>query len=66
MTKAPRLGMGSGYYDRTLAYHKPKLSVGVAHAFQQYPHLKKETWDVPLQLIVTEEGIKIINSQDKG
>nr|VFK48514.1 MAG: 5-formyltetrahydrofolate cyclo-ligase [Candidatus Kentron sp. TC]VFK50953.1 MAG: 5-formyltetrahydrofolate cyclo-ligase [Candidatus Kentron sp. TC] len=58
-----RLGMGGGYYDRTFAYlpHrrvfvKPML-VGVAYAFQQVATLlPKNSWDVPLDGVVTDDG----------
>ena len=53
-----RLGMGGGYYDRTLAKHyaeqreKPKL-IGLAHDCQKVESLPIEAWDVPLQQILT-------------
>jgi 5-formyltetrahydrofolate cyclo-ligase len=59
-TYGSRLGMGGGYYDRTLAYrasrkfwHKPKL-IGLAHDFQKVKKLKREAWDIPLDGVVTE------------
>lgn len=58
-----RLGMGGGYFDRTLAYHRrhthwrrPRL-LGVAFAFQQVASLSCEPWDVPLDGVVTERGV---------
>ena len=56
-----RLGMGGGYYDRTLAYQRgrtwrrPRL-LGVGYAFQQVAALDPAGWDVPLHGIVTERG----------
>lgn len=60
-----RLGMGGGYYDRTLAFtqtttrfhnplcpSKPKL-VGIAHDVQEVHSLPVAPWDVPLDAIVT-------------
>lgn len=52
-----RLGMGGGYYDRTLAFtqhttQKPKL-VGIAHDIQQVDTLPIAPWDIPLNGIVT-------------
>lgn len=61
-SKCNRLGMGGGYYDRTFNYlinsasNKPKL-FGLAYDFQQLPLLLTETWDIPLDLIVTENQI---------
>ena len=56
-----RLGMGGGFYDRTLANinaldSRPTL-VGVAHDCQQVDELPVEPWDVPLDLIVTPTQI---------
>lgn len=57
-----RLGMGGGFYDRSLAYrqlrknwHKPTL-LGLAHACQQVDSLAMASWDVPLQGTVTDQG----------
>lgn len=53
-----RLGMGGGFYDRTLAFRRhgrcPPLLVGVAHACQQVPALPVAAWDVPLARIVSD------------
>ncbi len=52
-----RMGMGGGYYDRTLApwlKHNPAaLAIGLAHDCQQVTKLTCETWDVPLPIILT-------------
>ena len=58
-----RLGMGGGYYDRTLAYllHRTHwrrpLLVGVAHECQRVEELETNPWDVPLDLIATEKRV---------
>ncbi|MDQ8038467.1 MAG: 5-formyltetrahydrofolate cyclo-ligase [Pedobacter sp.] len=60
-----RLGMGGGFYDRTLAFkrrcgHKSAgkpLLIGVAHACQQVPSLPAADWDVGLPLVVTDRKI---------
>lgn len=58
-----RLGMGGGYYDRALAFlrQKPWLKkpvlIGLAHDFQQVRQLSIEPWDVPLQMVVTNQRI---------
>ncbi|HEX6592218.1 MAG TPA: 5-formyltetrahydrofolate cyclo-ligase, partial [Moraxellaceae bacterium] len=55
-----RLGMGGGFYDRTLAFHRhglprPRL-VGVAHHCQEVPALPAAPWDIPLHMIVTDRA----------
>jgi len=51
-----RLGMGGGFYDRTLSQvhssNKPYL-LGLAHELQKVPALSTDSWDVPLSEIVT-------------
>jgi 5-formyltetrahydrofolate cyclo-ligase len=58
-----RLGYGGGYYDRTLAVlpKKPML-VGLAFAAQELPHIPREPHDVPLDAIVTENGVRFFGS----
>lgn len=55
-----RLGMGGGYYDRTLApfqtNHKP-LAIGLAFDQQKIDKVPIESWDMPLQKIVTPSKI---------
>ena len=55
-----RLGMGGGFYDRSLAYrqlrknwHKPTL-LGVAHECQKVDRLALASWDIRLQGVVTD------------
>ena len=58
-----RLGMGGGYYDRTLAFltrrSSPRRPYFVALAFemQKITTLPADAWDVRLDAIVTEERI---------
>ncbi len=56
-----RLGMGAGWYDRTLARCSQQgrcpWNVGVAHALQRVPQLEPAPWDVPLDALVTEQGL---------
>lgn len=56
-----RLGMGGGFYDRSLAYQarrkawqKPVL-LGLAHECQKVERLAVANWDVPLQGTVSDK-----------
>ncbi|MEE4858618.1 5-formyltetrahydrofolate cyclo-ligase [Pseudomonas alliivorans] len=56
-----RLGMGGGFYDRSLAYRarrstwrKPVL-LGLAHECQKMERLAQASWDVPLQGTVSDK-----------
>lgn len=58
-----RMGMGGGFYDRTLAFlrhrrywHKPNL-LGIAYEFQKQQRLETNPWDIPLQAVATEKNI---------
>jgi len=75
-TNGNRLGMGGGYYDRTLAFtqrnvylhknissNKPKL-VGIAHDMQEVEALPVASWDVPLDAIVTPTRTLIFNTAE--
>ncbi len=61
--KGNRLGMGGGFYDRTLAFILPRRSqpapylLGVAYDNQQIPSLESRPWDVPLDGVLTESGL---------
>jgi 5-formyltetrahydrofolate cyclo-ligase len=56
-----RLGMGGGYYDRSFAFRRqapaPPRLVGVGYGFQRRETLPAESWDVPLDAVVTEDGL---------
>jgi len=58
-----RLGMGGGYYDRTLAYLQQRnhwqtpILMGVAYDFQKVSELSSRPWDIPMDGVVTESGI---------
>ena len=54
-----RLGMGGGFYDKTLSFHNklkefrvPKL-FGLAFDSQEVDRLTSQPWDVPVDGIVT-------------
>ena len=60
-----RVGMGGGYYDRSFAFlkngaKKPFL-IGLAYQAQKLTtdqmNIVRQSWDIPMQAIVTEEGV---------
>ena len=58
-----RLGMGGGFYDRTLSYRRnhhhwmgPKL-VGIAHECQKLDRIEVRPWDIPLDAVCTERTV---------
>ena len=57
-TTGARLGMGGGYYDRTLAEAatKPRL-IGLAYDFQQLDSCPSEAHDEPLDGILTNKQL---------
>jgi 5-formyltetrahydrofolate cyclo-ligase len=61
--KGNRLGMGGGYYDRTLAFKKKQLwrkkplLIGLAHHIQESDALHADSWDIPLNGIATDKGL---------
>jgi len=62
-TLGNRLGMGGGYYDRSLAFTKNShcrlrpLIIGAAYQLQEADSIPSNHWDVPLDAVVTEKGI---------
>ena len=60
-----RLGMGGGFYDKTLAslhagctsWSRPKR-IGIAYDLQGLDMIPGEDWDVPLDGVVTESGLQ--------
>jgi 5-formyltetrahydrofolate cyclo-ligase len=56
-----RLGMGGGFYDRSLAYQarrktwKKPVLLGLAHECQKVERLAQASWDVPLTGTVSDK-----------
>jgi len=62
-SRGNRIGMGGGFYDRTLAnsqvtkgWRRPKR-IGIAYSAQQIRSIPGEKWDIPLHAVATEQGI---------
>lgn len=61
--KGGRLGMGGGFYDTTFSFknrfqhrQRPRL-IGIAHSFQKVDMLNTDSWDVPLDGVITDQGV---------
>jgi len=57
-----RLGMGSGFYDRTFSFLRDNKTaspclIGVAYQVQQVENILPDEWDVPLMGILTEKEL---------
>ncbi len=57
-----RLGMGAGFYDRCFSFslEQPDSGpylVGTAYSLQQVDSLPAQSWDVPLDAVITERGL---------
>ncbi|MCC0015447.1 MAG: 5-formyltetrahydrofolate cyclo-ligase [Rhodobiaceae bacterium] len=55
-----RIGYGGGFYDRTLErarLRRQVLAIGFAFACQEIGEVVRESFDQPLDLIVTERGV---------
>jgi 5-formyltetrahydrofolate cyclo-ligase len=52
-----RMGYGAGYYDRFLAKNPHVRKIGIAFACQEYDNLPADEYDIPMDSIITEEGI---------
>ena len=53
-----RLGMGAGYYDRTLAGINHPTLIGAAYEFQYHPYIEPQSWDIPLTVVVTQHRVQ--------
>jgi 5-formyltetrahydrofolate cyclo-ligase len=52
-----RLGMGSGFYDRTLSGARGPLLVGLAHECQRVEKIPRESWDIGMDYIATDTAL---------
>lgn len=59
-----RLGMGGGFYDRTLSFLKEtpsrKTLIGCAWEFQAVATLPADSWDIPLSAIATDKTVRLV------
>ncbi|MEI6859609.1 MAG: 5-formyltetrahydrofolate cyclo-ligase [Shewanella sp.] len=60
-----RMGMGGGFYDRTLAKWKTQgkpFPIGFAHDCQRVESLPYEHWDIPLPMLITPTHTYVFES----
>lgn len=50
-----RLGYGGGHYDRYFAAHPATRRIGIAWAVQEVDRIPRDSWDMPLDAILTEQ-----------
>ena len=53
-----RLGYGGGFFDRTLvSLAKRPVVIGVSYELAKLKTIQPESWDIPMDWVVTERGI---------
>jgi len=65
--KCHRIGMGVGYYDRTFNFKlanqkQPPMLIGLAYEFQKVPSISPQSWDVPVDAVVSEKQLYVSQS----
>lgn len=63
-TRGVRLGRGAGLYDRALAKHSSIFRIGVAYEAQLTPILPRESWDVAMDVVVSDR--RLFSVERKG
>jgi 5-formyltetrahydrofolate cyclo-ligase len=54
-----RLGNGGGYFDRTLAALAPRpMAIGVGFEFSLIETIHPQSFDIPMDLVVTEVELR--------
>ena len=53
-----RIGYGGGYYDRFLVQNPHLKKIGLAYACQEVDAVPTEENDIPLDMVITENGIR--------
>lgn len=52
-----RLGYGKGFYDQFLSLCRPNcLKIGLSF-FGPQPHLPRDSWDIPLDFVLTNDAV---------
>jgi len=61
-----RLGYGGGFYDRFLSEQPTCIRLGVTYQALVLTDLPHQEYDIPVQYIGTEDGIKMLSSINSG
>jgi 5,10-methenyltetrahydrofolate synthetase len=57
-TQGYRLGYGAGFFDRTLAALQEKpVVIGVSYELARLDTIHPQSWDIPMDYVVTERGV---------
>jgi 5-formyltetrahydrofolate cyclo-ligase len=64
--KGGRIGYGAGYYDRFLSRHPGLRKIGIAYACQEVENLPVDENDMPMDVIITEDGIVYPDGGKRG
>ncbi len=54
-----RIGYGAGYYDHFLRDQHTAIKIGVGYGFQYVPQIPVSEHDVPVDVVITNEGISV-------
>lgn len=59
-----RLGMGAGFYDRAFSFcldhpDAGPMLLGAAYSLQEVNSLPAQSWDVPLDAVITDRGLQM-------
>lgn len=61
-----RLGYGGGYYDKLFSHKEVNaLRIGIGFECQKCDHLPHDTFDLPLDLIVTDNSVETITKKTR-
>ncbi len=58
-----RLGYGAGYYDRYLKDYD-HVKIGVCFSFQHIPLIPADSYDIPMDWIITENPLHLHHDED--